>query len=382
MHRNLFALVPAAAIAASFALESGTAHADPNDLALNRLSFYNGAPAGMPADFRFQGGCGTMSSNYAQCEPDNQLFVNLVNQLGGALAPVLLAPAGTIGYNGLYFGYEHSISNINGDGEYWHRGTVGTPEGRIPNGGGLTRERAPTALFVSRLHVRKAFPYGFELGLQSSYVHDSSMFALGLDIRWALFEGFRTGVGYLPDLAVRGSVNTLVGNPQLYLTIVGVDVSLSKQFSIAGLMNFTPYIGGQALMILGDSTVVDATPERSAYQECARRHVAFDTMGGSSLLCDAGTGTPMGAPNDSRNEMVFQQTRILRWRAFAGLRYTVGIVTVTGEFAMDVTEPNWLNGEGSVAGAGRPDASGVRGAPTFDSFQQWMTSFGVGLTFH
>jgi hypothetical protein len=38
----------------------------------------------------------------------------------------------------------------------------------------------------------------------------------------------------------------------------------------------TPFLGGQALMILGDSTVVDGTPTRSNYQECTRRDVAFD----------------------------------------------------------------------------------------------------------
>jgi hypothetical protein len=323
---------------------------------------------------------GTASSGYAACQADNQLFANLVNQLGGALAPGLLAPAATIGYNGLYLAYEHSITGINGDGEYWHRGTVGTPGDWVPNGSGVQRERVPNQLFVSRLHVRKGLPFGFELGLQGSWLHDSSMFAMGLDIRWSLFEGFRHGVGYLPDFAVRGSVNTLVGNDQMYLTVVGVDASLSKSIPLGGLMNLTPFIGGQMFMIFGDSTVIDGTPERSAYQECSRRHVDFN-MGGS-LLCDSGTGTPMNAMNDSQNEMVFLQTRILRFRGFAGLRYTLGIFTLTGEFAMDLVDPQWLNGQSSVAGTGRPDASGDRQATTLDSYHQWTASFGVGVTFH
>jgi hypothetical protein len=361
--------------------------ADPNDLALNRLTYYDANPGGLTHDYRFEGGCGTSGSGFAQCFPDNQLFVNLVNQLGGALAPSLMAPAGTIGYNGLYFGYEHSISNVNGDASYWHRGTEGSDPNRVPEGaGGLQRDRAPTVLFVSRFHVRKALPFGFELGLQASYLHDSSMVAMGFDLRWALFEGFRTGVGYLPDFAVRGSVNTLVGNPQLYLTVVGLDASLSKAIPIAGMMALTPYAGGQALFILGDSAVIDTTPSRSSFQECPRRQTTFSTDASghqsSQLVCTGGTGGPATGVNDSLNDVVFQQTRLLRWRAFAGLRYTLGIFTLTGEFAIDLLDrPDWLNGATSVVGAGRPSNSGAATIPTLDAFRQWTTTFGAGVTF-
>lgn len=382
MHRRGWIHSVTIASAASVLLAASAVRADANDLALNRLSY------ALPSDPQeppiFAGGCGTEATGFAACVPDNQLFVNLVNQLGGVLAPALLAPAGTMGYNGLYFGYEHSLTGVRGAGEYWHRGTEGTPTNRLGSGTSALRDRMPDALFVSRFHVRKGFPYGFELGLQTSWLHDSSLVALGLDIRWALFEGFRTGVGYLPDFAVRGAVNTLVGNPQLYLTVVGIDASLSKQITVAGLVTLTPYLGGQALMIFGDSTVIDATPTRSGYGECARRRVMFGENRDqpSVLLCEAGTGTPMGAVNDSLNDMVFMQTRILRWRGFAGLRFRYRYFSLTGEFTMDVPErPSFLNGENAGRGQGRPSATRTPGDVTFDDYRQWTVSAGVGVQF-
>ncbi|MEI8257762.1 MAG: hypothetical protein WCJ30_18960, partial [Deltaproteobacteria bacterium] len=253
---------PAAIFASTLAL-AFNASADPNDLALNRLSMYQ--QPGAPGQYVFAGGCGTASAGFAQCEADNQMFVNLVNELGGALAPPLLAPARTTGYNGLYLGYEHTITGINGSGEYWARGTMGGE--RTGEGTAQVRANVPRQLYVSHFHARKGLPYGFELGMHANWLHDSGMVSLGVDIRWALFEGFHSGVGYLPDFAVRGSVNTLVGNQQLYLTVVGLDAMISKPISLGGVATLTPYLGGQGLLIFGDSTVIDGTPERSAYQE-------------------------------------------------------------------------------------------------------------------
>ena len=363
---------------------ASAASADPNDLALNRLSYYvqPGSSAGV-----LQGGCGTAGTTFAQCFPDNQQFTNLVNELGGALAPPLLAPARTPGDNGIDLGYENTITGINGAGTYWHRGTEGNPNGgNDGTGTAQIRTNVPNQLFVSHLHVRKGLPYGFELGLHANWLHDSSMVSLGLDIRWALFEGFHSGVGYLPDFAVRGSVNTLVGNQQLYLTIVGIDAMISKPFAISGVVTITPYLGAQGLMILGDSTVIDATPNRSSFQECTRRHVSVnrDANGNpvsSDLICDSSSGAPMVGPNDSRNEMVFNSTRLMRVRAAAGLRLRIGPFTVAGEFLDDLVAPLWLNGDGSWQGQGPAGATGQATDVTIEYPRQWQVTFGVGVQF-
>jgi hypothetical protein len=373
---------------------AAAAQADPNDLALNRLSFYNAAPNGAPPSYQFQGGCGTPTTMFAQCQVDNQLFVNLITELGTALAPPLLSPPGTLGYNGLSFGYAQTITGINSGAadNYWGRGTEGYAATNQPGGNApatlQTRNSVPGQLFVSHFIVRKSFPFGFDLGMHVSYLHDSTLAALGLDIRWALFEGFRHGIGYLPEFAVRASVNTMVGNPQLYLTIVGLDATIGWKIPIAGVVTLSPYIGGQALMIFGDSTVIDGTPTRSSYAECTRRHVHYYTdMNGpeSELVCDSsapGQVNPMPGPNDSRNEMVFLATRTLRTRAMGGLQLRIANLFLGGEFLIDVIDPRFLN-PSNADGQGRPsnDPMAPRPRPTFDMTQQWQVSWTVGVRF-
>jgi hypothetical protein len=399
--RAVSSLVAVAVCTASLARGS-IAQADANDLALNRLTFFDGAPPGSPQpEWQFRGGCGSRMdpAGYPRCFADNTLFANLVNELAGALAPALLAPASTIGYNRTYIGYEHSITNINNGPTslgHWSRGTEGVAPGNTQNTGTERyRTRVPDVLFVSRLHMRHGLPYGFELGAQTSWLHDSSLVAMGADIKWSLWEGFRPrGVGWIPDFAIRGSVNTLVGNQQLYLTVVGMDALLSKHIAVAGAFNLTPYVGGQALLVFGDSTVIDATPRRSSYQECTRRRAVFmtDPMTGqtsSSLVCEAGSGTPTGAEVDSFNDIVFNPVRLLRGRAFGGLRAKYGVFTVTAEFIMDVMAPSWTTGSCGGAGSqpsycvtGRPTDSGERDQVRIDpNFRQYSINLAMGVTF-
>lgn len=398
---------------------TATAQADPLDLSLNRLSLYNNTPwqnNGVrydPMRWRYQGGCGTMNTAggggqaFAQCFPDNQLWANLVNELGGALAPSLAAPAMTLGYAGLYIGYEISVSNLNRGSptdstqQYWTRGTEGSTSANVGTGTLAVRDRGDANAFVSRLHVRKGLPFGFELGTQVSHMHSSGIWAIGLDLRWALFEGFRHGIGYLPDVAVRGAVNTMVGQSQMNLTVVSVDAVLSKRFTLGGLLRLTPYAGGQALMIFGDSGVIDFTPTRSAYAECPRQTIAYvpDTRPMDDpnrspsglvgqLQCSGSAQTQPGIPadlNDTRNSGVFQSMRILRPRAFFGLQLQWEYFMVTGEFVADIAEPSWLRTPPNEAG--RPSTTpGPMGQQqftpiTFADRTQWMTTISVGLAF-
>lgn len=357
------------------------AHADPNDLALGRLSWYGNPDPASPSPAIVGPGCGMAGSNFAPCNSNNDAFINLMNQLGGALAPGLMAPAGTIGYNHLYVGYEGAITNIESQtGGPWSRGTEG----------GASGQGIPGALYVSRLHIRKGFPLGFEMGLQGSFLHDSSMVALGVDVRWAPFEGFRRDWGqYVPDLAFRGAVNTLAANAQAYLTVVTVDGSISKPITLGGSVVLTPYLGAMAMMIFGDSSVVDATPTRSSFGECSRREVVNftgdDGLPASRLECRSGVDTPMGAQNDSQNELVFTAARLLRWRGFLGARARFGIFTVTAEFGFDASDPSYLStpaqGTRVPQTRGEVASNEMPNYPTFSAFRQYSGNIGFGVTF-
>jgi hypothetical protein len=399
----------------ALSLLSSAARADPMDLALNRLSYYNDTPwvgGGVnydPARWHFDGGCGTaatggaMAQPFAQCYADNQLWANLVNQLGVALAPGLSAPAMTLGFSGLYVGYEVAVSNLQNTSDAWRRGSAGSVSSVVGTGTAARRDNGDPDSFVSRIHIRKGLPLGFELGTQVSHLHSSNIWAIGLDLRWSLFEGFRRGIGYLPDFAVRGSVNTMVGQSQMNLTTVGLDAMLSKRFTVGGQLRLTPFLGGQFLMILGDSGVIDFTPTRSAFAECPRQEIRYvndtrpttDPMRSPSglvgqLQCGSG-GQPAAAGlpgdlNDTRNSGVFAAMRIYHTRMIAGLQAQWEMFTVSGEFALDMTPPGWMRTPSTDAG--RPStAPNVMGqaAPrtpiTLDDYRMWTTTIAVGLTF-
>jgi hypothetical protein len=202
-------------------------------------------------------------------------------------------------------------------------------------------------------------------------------------------------------VAVRGAVNTMVGQSQMNLTVVSVDAVLSKRFTLGGLLRLTPYAGGQALMIFGDSGVIDFTPTRSAYAECPRQTIAYvpDTRPMDDpnrspsglvgqLQCSGSAQTQPGIPadlNDTRNSGVFQSMRILRPRAFFGLQLQWEYFMVTGEFVADIAEPSWLRTPPNEAG--RPSTTpGPMGQQqftpiTFADRTQWMTTISVGLAF-
>lgn len=400
-----------ASLAASALLSASLAHADPMDLSLNRLSLFNNTPwrnGGVsydPMRWVFRGGCGladTASAGmgggqaYAQCLPDNELWANLVNELGGALAPSISTPAMTLGIAGVYVGYELAVTNLNRTAPYWGRGTEGSATANVGSGTASIRDRGDAAAIVSRIHVRKGLPFGFELGTQASFLHSSSIWAIGLDLRWAPFEGFRRGVGYLPDFAVRGAVNTVVGQSQLNLTIVDVDASLSKRFSIGGV-RLTPVLGAQMLFIFGDSGVIDLTPSRSAWAECPRQQVRYvpDTSSPSMLAgqlqCGAGGTLPSvggvsipGELNDTRNNAVFAPMRIRRVRGYFGLQFQWEILTVMANLSFDLADPAFFS-EPS-ADAGRPDTTATGGAITrrpiqLASYGQWTMGISAGLSF-
>jgi hypothetical protein len=403
----------AASLVLSAVLSASGAHADPMDLALNRLSLYNNTPwrgGGVtydPARWTFRGGCGTAATvngaqgsgqAFAQCLPDNELWANLVNELGGALAPSISTPAMTLGLAGVYVGYEVAITNLNRLSQYWARGTEGSASINAGSGTASIRDRGDSAAVVSRLHVRKGLPFGFEIGTQASYLHSSSIWAIGLDLRWSPFEGFRRGVGYLPDIAVRAAVNTVVGQSQLNLTIVDADVSLSKRFTVGGSVRLTPVLGAQMLFIFGDSGVIDFTPSRSANAECPRQEVRYvadansPSMRSGQLQCGSGAPLPsvggQSIPaelNDTRNNGVFAPMRIRRVRGFFGLQFQWEILTIMADMSIDLADPAFFSEPSSDAGrpatTGTPTATVARTPISFAGFSQWTTNVAVGLTF-
>lgn len=217
---------------------SQSAMALPNDLTLYRLGQFQIVENEDCVNL-----CGFVPLDANNQPVGTEDFRNLTADLGHVFAPRLIAPSETLGQAGFAVKLMTSFSTIPNEEDYWRNGV----EGRNPD----------PVLFTSHLQVRKGLPFSFEVVGNLSYLFASEMFAMGADLRWALNEGF----DWFPDVAVRGSVNTVVGAPELNMINAAWDLSMSKSFGLAGVTNITPYVGYQQLYTIASTRVLNAYPQ-------------------------------------------------------------------------------------------------------------------------
>jgi hypothetical protein len=313
---------------------------------------------------------GAQTANHYPCLPDNVAFKNLVSELGFALAPSTMHTARTTGFGGFELSLEASYTHINADDythsggshiQYWHAGTQGSTDS---SGNYSTVDNSPDSLLgVYTLMVRKGLPFGFELDGALGYMQNSSLWTVGGDIRWAILEGFRTGpMGYVPDLAVGSGVRTMTGTSKMYLTTIGIDAEVSKPFSTSDSGIITPYVGYQHLIILGNSAVLDSTPNVNAVSQCGL--VGRNPDG--SPECKNSVPAPGGGtvPNDGdfNNNITFNSVTINHERLFLGVTYRYELFFVGAQFLFDLLAPSSIDS----------DLSGTR---------QWTMSLQAGIFF-
>jgi hypothetical protein len=285
---------------------------------------------------------------FPTCGADNVAWRNIMNELGTVIAPTAFHPARTTGFGGFALTLEAAYTSINanqatpGGVQYWHAGTEG-PNNNQTNQSSVVNQSPDSIMQVYSLKARKGLPYGFEIVGALGYVSNTSYWTGGADIRWALLEGFRTGpLGYFPDVSVGAGVRTLTGSPKFFLTTVGIDAQISKQFSIAESGKLTPYLGFQRLQIYADSTLVDLTPNTNATQQCG--YAGNSPVDGQpecrNTVTPKGTTTPVPLNFDFNNNATFTKARLFRNRGIAGVNYRFEQLYVAGQFMIDVTDPN------------------------------------------
>lgn len=234
-------------------------------------------------------------------EPNDELFRDFVQDLGFVFAPRLASPAETLGHSGFHVGAMWSGSFIPNDRDYW-KITERAQSGRSPRG----------FLQTLQLDVRKGLPFSFEIGVNFMWLIESELFAPGLELRWALQEGYT----YVPDFGVRASVNHMVGNRDLLLTTIAIDAVISKSFGLFGMVNLAPYVSWSFIMIAATSRVIDPTPTTEISEQVDGRDVIR---------------------SDIENNFVFDEVTAgseLNHKLTIGLRmiYYVLNVSVQGEF--------------------------------------------------
>lgn len=321
----------------------GAAGAQDMNLALSRLS----APAGAGECV----GAHLSSTGEMRCRDDGA-YRSVMTQFAGSMLPPVLTPAGTRGVRGLYVGFETWLTGIDHEQEYWHRAVEG-------DGASMDTSRSrfvDTVLAWGRFNVRKGLPFGFELGTNVGYLANTSYWTLGLEIRWALFEGFRTDVGWIPDIAVRGAVQTLIGDGEFNMTVPSIDLILSEPFVVGNSVEITPSIMGQLGFVFVDSELVDLTPDQGAFTSCAPNPLTPTPSSGSPPYC-TGDGSDLNA------NQVFPSLRSTRFRLGAGLQIRYEWFTVLGAFIFDALPPAELDGD---LPAELP--------------RQWQVDLGVGLS--
>jgi hypothetical protein len=210
------------------------------------------------------------------------------------------------------------------------------------------------------MKARKGLPFGFEITGSLGFIANTTMWVGGADVRWSLLEGFRTGpLGIFPDVSVGGGVRTVTGTSKFNLTTVGIDAQVSKPIPIGDSATITPVVGYQRLIILGDSNIIDLTPNVDPLQQCG--YAGPDAQTGAPTCRNK---LPNGADNNSdfNNNVTFDKVRVQRNRGILGVNYKYEILYLATQIAFDLTSPqDW--------------------DPTLTDARQWTLSFEGGVFF-
>ena len=222
-------------------------------------------------------------------------FEKMSLQMGLALASVTGMPAETLGHSGFEFSFEWTAAQVQADEVLGDRYVWPVSDNK-PN----------EWLHMPAFHVRKGFPFSFEVGSRVQYLTLTEMAALTVEAKWALNEGFL----FIPDFSVRGHGTRLVGNRDYDLTTAGVDLALSKEIGLAGMLTLTPYVGWDILFINADSNIIDFDP---VFEDPA---------------------------NPSLDDAVFESYTDQKNRFYGGVRYIGAVGTLGAEYSFAAAGDN------------------------------------------
>lgn len=286
----------------------GTARAGDMDPELSRLSVPAGAGT-CPAD------------GLARVCADNASFELLTSELAGALAPMVSSGAATGGARGFYLGLSSTVSTLRSSASYWARGTRGADSTAPKNAG------VDALLSYHRLEARKGLPFGLEVGASAGFGLHTSLWVLAAEVKLALFEGFRSGLGALPDVALRAVTQAVVGSPQLSLQTQALDVILSKPLVLRQEHTLTPLLALQLLFVSAHSAAVDFTPQTSALSACAPN------------MSDPSASCPNVAEQDLYNTSTFRSVSRTRVRMFVGAQERYRMLSIALTLGLDLVAP-------------------------------------------
>jgi hypothetical protein len=260
--------------------------------------------------------------------PNNEAFERLVSDLAVSMAPAVGRGAASLGVRGFSMRLSSSVTPISG--RHWVQGSAGdsaASDSFNPSPDG--------ALTWNRLEVHKGLPFGLEVGGSFGHGLDTSLWAFSSELRVALFEGFRSGLGALPDVAVRGAYQWMIGSGEMALQTIAFDVTLSKPYVVAGRHQLTPLIAMQALFTNAKTQPIDLTPDVSAFDDCAPMLRAAETPAiEPGRACSSTDGA-----RDLENTVRFANVHQTRIRLFLGLEERYGPFSGAITLGFDLAVP-------------------------------------------
>jgi hypothetical protein len=266
--------------------------------------------------------------------PNDEAFERLVSDLGVGVAPAVDGGAASLGLRG--FSLELSLSFTPISGRHWIQGSAG------PDAATHAFNPSPNGMLTwNRLEVRKGLPFGLEVGGVLGHGLDTSLWLLAGEVRASLFEGYRTGLGALPDVAVRAVFQSLLGSPQLALHTWSFDVTLSKPYVVGGRHRLTPLLALQALIVSAHTQSIDLTPDESAWDACGQPPPAptSDDPDEVPVLPAGATCASTSAAQDLQNTRRFADVNQTRIRVFAGIEERYGPFSSALSLGLDLTVP-------------------------------------------
>jgi hypothetical protein len=213
-----------------------------------------------------------------------------------------------------------SASSIRSQQRYWARGTRGADPSAEQN------NSVDSLLSFHRLDVRKGLPFGFEVGSSVGVGLNTSLWVIAAELKLALFEGYRSGLGALPEVALRAVTQAVVGSPQLSLQTQALDITLSKPLVVHQEHTLTPLMALQLLFLRARSSAVDLTPRESAWSSCQ--------PGGAVLACESELGA-----RELANTASFRDVSRTRVRMFLGAEERYRLLSIALTLGFDLITP-------------------------------------------
>ncbi len=214
----------------AFALASlgwlAPAHAGDNDITLDRF-----------------GECQLVGQVCNRVQTNDEAFYDFARDIGLVFAPALGTTAETLGQAGFAVQIDQTFAIIDANEEHWVMADANEdPSGTLP---------------LTQFRIRKGLPLSLEIGGMLTVLWQSELVAIGSEFRWALHEDYLWPV---PDLAIRGYVNTILGHSQLAVTVAGGEIVTGLPIGVGNVMNITPYAGYNLAAVVMASRLIDATP--------------------------------------------------------------------------------------------------------------------------